>query len=247
MITKRQRPMIKIFTRIKISPNGNKQRGATLIVALVLLAIVTIVGIAGMRGSNLEMKMIASARDRAMAFEAAEAALKIVENNLIKYALKQPLPAGVTIPDLTNVASVFSKDCKTEKGYCFTGVIDAAKPYESCTNYNVDEPVNTPLWEQASIWNTASLTQTVTVATTPDGKAAEGAVGTMQAQYIVEFMCFTLKDKTFFATEDDKNNNTASEATHMPMYRITASVEGLGGRSRVMAQSLVKINLSEGF
>ena len=62
------------------SPNITQQQGATLIVALVLLAIVTIVGIAGMRGSNLEMKMIASARDRAMAFEAAEAALKIVEN-----------------------------------------------------------------------------------------------------------------------------------------------------------------------
>lgn len=229
------------------SPNITQQQGATLIVALVLLAIVTIVGIAGMRGSNLEMKMIASARDRAMAFEAAEAALKIVENNLIQYALKQPLPAGVTIPDLTNVTSVFSKDCTTEQGYCFTGSIDLSKPYESCVNYDINDPVNTPLWEQASIWDAASLTQTVTVATTPDGKAAAGESGNMQAQYIVEFMCFTLKDKTFFAIEDDKNNNTASEATHMPMYRITASVEGLGGRSRVMAQSLVKINLSEGF
>lgn len=234
------------------SPNINQQQGATLIVALVLLAIVTIVGIAGMRGSNLEMKMIASARDRAMAFEAAEAALKIVENNLIQYALKQSLPDDGTIPDesipdLTNVTSVFSKDCTTTPGYCFTGSIDLSKPYESCVNYDINDPVNTPLWEQASIWDTASLTQTVTVATTPDGKAAAGESGDMQAQYIVEFMCFTLKDKTFFAIEDDKNNNTASEATHMPMYRITASVEGLGGRSRVMAQSLVKINLSEGF
>ena len=58
------------------------QKGATLIVALVILTIVTLLGVAGMRGTALEMKMIAGARDKALAFEAVEETLAIVEEKL---------------------------------------------------------------------------------------------------------------------------------------------------------------------
>lgn len=221
-----------INTSLYVKRTVCKQQGATLIVALVLLAIVTIVGVAGMRGTNLEMKMIASARDRAIAFEAAEAALRSVEQKF--FDLKD-------LPDLVKVTDVFSEDCVSgDQGYCFRGVFDKADPYGTCSIYNPAFK-GKPFWEDETIWDNASVTEVVTVAI-PDGGTKN-----ITTQYIVEFMCFALKDEIPSAIQDDVNNNTASPQTHMPMYRITALAEGLGGRSRVMAQSMVKINLNEGF
>ncbi|WP_394202818.1 pilus assembly PilX family protein [Marinagarivorans algicola] len=221
-----------------------KQQGATLIVALVLLAIVTIVGIAGMRGTNLEMKMIASARDRAIAFEAAESALRGVEQYFQNLATptKVALPTGVItnpLPDLTDVKKVFAANCLDgKKGFCFRGLFDESAPYE-CKTYNPATPQLKPIWEDEAIWENASLTETVKV----DPNIAKNGI---VVRYIVEFMCFTLKRADLSVTVDDKNNGP-DEKTHEPIYRITALAEGSGGRSRVMAQSIVKINLPKAF
>ncbi len=225
--------MTRLTTMAMQSPA--KQQGATLIIALVLLAIVTIVGIAGMRGTNLEMKMIASARDRAIAFEAAESALRGVEQYF------QNLATGATtpLPDLTDVSKVFAVNCSDgEKGFCFRGLFDSSAPYE-CKTYDPAKPQLKPIWEDEAIWNSASLTETVKVDTN-NGEAD------IDVSYIIEFMCFTFKRADLSVTVDDKNNGP-NEQTHEPIYRITALAEGLGGRSRVMAQSIVKINLPKAF
>lgn len=52
------------------------QRGATLIVALILLLILTMVGVAGMQDTTLQEKMVGNMRDRNLAFQAAEASLR---------------------------------------------------------------------------------------------------------------------------------------------------------------------------
>ena len=53
-----------------------QQRGAALIVALVILVILTSMGVAGMRTANLEEQFSGNVRDRSRAFGAAEAALR---------------------------------------------------------------------------------------------------------------------------------------------------------------------------
>jgi type IV pilus assembly protein PilX len=70
------------------SPHGY-QRGATLIVALVLLVLLTMVGVAGMQDTTLQEKMVGNMRDRNLAFQAAEAALRGGE----KYLQAATLPA----------------------------------------------------------------------------------------------------------------------------------------------------------
>ena len=70
------------------SPHGH-QRGATLIVALVLLMILTMIGVAGMQDTTLQEKMVGNMRDRNLAFQAAEAALRGGE----KYLQAATLPA----------------------------------------------------------------------------------------------------------------------------------------------------------
>ena len=59
----------------------NAQRGAALIISLVLLAVMTLIGVFAMRGTTLEERMAGNMRDRDMAFQAAEGALRDAERN----------------------------------------------------------------------------------------------------------------------------------------------------------------------
>lgn len=59
------------------------QRGIALVVSLVLLVVVTLVGLAGMRGTILQERMAGGAYDRETAFQAAEAALMMGAQSFI--------------------------------------------------------------------------------------------------------------------------------------------------------------------
>ena len=52
------------------------QHGATLVVVLILLLVMTLLALASMRGTILEERMSANQYDRSLAFQAAEAALR---------------------------------------------------------------------------------------------------------------------------------------------------------------------------
>lgn len=57
-----------------------EQRGVALIVSLILLVLATIIGLAGVRGTNLQERMSANMYDRSLAFQRAEAALRAGED-----------------------------------------------------------------------------------------------------------------------------------------------------------------------
>lgn len=82
-----------------------KQRGVALVIALVLLIVVTLLGLASIRGTGLQEKMAANTYDREVAFQAAEAALRVAEARL-----------GSTTQDIW-------RDCEVED--CETSPIDA--------------------------------------------------------------------------------------------------------------------------
>lgn len=208
------------------------QQGATLIVALVLLAIITLVGAAGMRGTSLEMKMIASARDRAMAFEAAEATLRKAEADLIASGQPSLNEDGNTVAaalSIQNLTTSFSDQCTG--GKCFKGEItDATDPYKTCQVFKSTESDFTPFWQDKTKFTTGSI------------KMADGDDGTVTTQYLIEFMCFTIKERGLKGTIDDKEAGD-EDLIYMPLFRITAVAEGLGKRAKVMAQSMVKVNI----
>lgn len=52
------------------------QQGVTLVVVLILLLVMTLLALAGIRGTVLEERMAANQYDRSLAFQAAEAALR---------------------------------------------------------------------------------------------------------------------------------------------------------------------------
>ncbi len=59
------------------------QRGAVLIVSLLILIVLTLIGVTAMGTSGLEEKMAGNNRDLNLAFQAAEAALKDAEDYLV--------------------------------------------------------------------------------------------------------------------------------------------------------------------
>ncbi len=56
-----------------------RQRGVTLVIALMLLLAITLLGLASMRGSSMQERMSANLYDRAIAFQAAESSLREAE------------------------------------------------------------------------------------------------------------------------------------------------------------------------
>lgn len=64
------------MSRLLISMNRNNQRGATLIIAMVMLLLLTIIGLSSMRGTSLQESMAGNMRDSSLAQHAAEAALR---------------------------------------------------------------------------------------------------------------------------------------------------------------------------
>lgn len=54
-----------------------QQRGVALVVALLLLVVISLVGLAAVRGTIMQQKMAANLYDREMAFQSAEAAIRV--------------------------------------------------------------------------------------------------------------------------------------------------------------------------
>lgn len=83
--------------------NTKYQRGAVLIVGLIMLLLLTMVGLASIRGSDLQERMAGNMRDKNLAFQSAEGALRIAEDAL-NTANSLPSFKGAIVgywPDLT--------------------------------------------------------------------------------------------------------------------------------------------------
>jgi type IV pilus assembly protein PilX len=77
-----------------MSDMGHKQRCMVLIVALVMVLLMTIVGLAAIRGSNMQELMAGNMRDRNLAFQAAEAGLRAGESQVRPEILVLPVFDG---------------------------------------------------------------------------------------------------------------------------------------------------------
>lgn len=81
----------------------SRQRGAVLLVGLIMVLLMTIVGLAAIRSSGLQETMAGNMRERNLAFQAAEASLRVgealVENNNVDALDFSGAAAGLK-PDL---------------------------------------------------------------------------------------------------------------------------------------------------
>jgi type IV pilus assembly protein PilX len=105
---------------LRISPVN--QHGAALFVSLMMLVLVTILGVTGVRLVSLEEKMAGNSYDRNLAFQSAEAALRVAEN-YIETQVPKPDPS-YTDADNTCPTSAINN--------CTTGI--CPKPDKDCTS-----------------------------------------------------------------------------------------------------------------
>lgn len=68
------------FVRLSnLSASSHRQRGVALVVALLLLIVITLVGLAAVRGTIMQQRMAANQFDRQIAFQSAEAAMRAAQ------------------------------------------------------------------------------------------------------------------------------------------------------------------------
>jgi type IV pilus assembly protein PilX len=65
-----------------MQPKTPYQSGAVLIISLIMLLLLTLIGTSSMQSTSLEEKMAGNMRDKSLAFQAAESALKAAESSL---------------------------------------------------------------------------------------------------------------------------------------------------------------------
>lgn len=215
--------------------NLRKQTGAVLVVALIILAVVTILGVAGMRNSTLELRMATSLRDRTLAFQVAEAALARVEQRI--YNAPFPLDAFLTnncpfagqstlIGGEGGTASrstgCFAADCGTG-GLCFAGEFVNPERLTDCRLLPDPPPAN-PIqhWQAEDFWGNAPK-QPVEMGS----GGSSGASQTIETRYLVEFLCFVPRSTARVADEDDM----------LPLYRVTVRATTALKRAEVVLQS----------
>lgn len=209
--------------RNQVSKRASAQGGATLIVSLILLAVITILGLASIRNSSLELKMAASARDRAVAFQRAEAALTRIERSLATTPIPYRMEHFLTTCTGDNC---FDPDCK--KGLCFAGDFDNAVSTTQCKTVKAGN-TQKEFWKDKNIWNDAGKHKKAYV-----GKTS-GTANVDPVKYIVEFMCFVPRTEQTIASPDKEGD------TDVPLFRITVKAEGEASRATVMLQSTFRV------
>lgn len=70
--------MNKSFGALRLLPL-RREEGAVLVVGLVMVLLISIIGISAIRGSNLQESMAGNMRERNLAFQASESALRVGE------------------------------------------------------------------------------------------------------------------------------------------------------------------------
>lgn len=204
---------------VRRSPS--RQSGTALVVSLIILAVVTLLGVTGMQSSNTELKLAASQRDRGVAFEAAEAAIAIVEKNLA-----DDPPQREKLFSTCTGSDCYNTTC--QGGICFDGdYLLSYSEYECQVADYAGTSRRINFWSDPglNVWQTDARHQTVKI----DSLKTD-------VKYIVEFLCYVPRDEdTPFSHEAGLNNNGA------PLFRITAMAKGNGGRAEVALQSTYKV------
>lgn len=203
------------------------QHGAALIVSLIILGIMTIIGVTSMQNSGLELKMISSAHDRSVAFEAVEKALLSIEHDLAD----KPFSSANLYSNCSG-SDCFNEQCSS--GLCFEGEYYPEDERQHCIVSDASNPNREDFWADATldIWNNDARHKTLNITglNTP-------------VKYIIEFLCFSdigaelgAGYSTQGATADRSENEN-----YAPLYRITAMATGNAKRSTVILQSTFRV------
>ena len=203
--------------------NPARQQGSLMLATLLILLVITMLGMASVDSTGLEMKMSSNSRVQQQVFEAAEYTLSWVENNVTisGFYSNAQISNGAVGGSCGSIC--FTPTCTG--GYCFLGApgaLPADPPNGLCS---LAAPAVEPATD-STLWATGS------------GRYKTLAIpGTaLTTKYIIEYMCWTAKDPS--SPKLAGGGPAWANAVHM--YRITTLATGEDGRARVMLRSAIK-------
>jgi type IV pilus assembly protein PilX len=197
----------------KFSGNSRHQRGAALIVGLIMLLLLTLIGVAGMRDTLLQEKMAGNMRDREIALQAAESALRAGEAQL----------AQLTEPVFTNTNGLY--DHNTPAGL--------AAMQRKKSGVPVTEQV---FWQQATSW-TAAKSITYPFALDDVNNPPRYVIEKLTAAMSTDKSTYTGGTDPNFVTNITANVEVPDPHISYPDYRVTARGEGPTGDAIVILQA----------
>ncbi|HMW71768.1 MAG TPA: PilX N-terminal domain-containing pilus assembly protein [Cellvibrionaceae bacterium] len=217
-----------------------RQSGAALVVSLVILAVVTLIGVAAMQNSSLELKLVASTKDRLTAFQAAEAALALYEDQI-----KQNPPS---LDQLSNNCKddaecfVNCAQAATNNGFCFQGSYINGQGKASC-NLSGNQAFDPVASIKADNYDKNSTKVTAI-------KTIVGNIQTTPVKMLTEFLCFVEKPDQArgvrIRPDAEENSSYISldytNSRLVPLYRITAVADGDAQRSHVVVQTILRLD-----
>ena len=134
------------FSRNFPASQLQRQGGMTLIVGLIMVLLMTLVGMAAIRGSNMQELMAGNMRDRNLAFQAAEAGLRDGENLLTN--------ATIPVFDGTTVGLYQAMDDSSNTGFWDTYGWNAAS---STTSMGLEYVTSQPRYVIEEVTSTSTL------------------------------------------------------------------------------------------
>lgn len=137
----------------------NRQHGVALITGLIFLVVLTLISVTAARMSSLEERMSGNMRDRSLAMQAAEMALRDAERDI---------RGGTRVPAISGLTN-FVSACTA--GLCYNG---------STGN------VNGTNWNTTPVWSVVNMTAAPSVAYGTNTGAAAIAGLSAQPRYIIE-------------------------------------------------------------
>ena len=101
------------------------QHGVSLVIVLILLIVMSVLGVAVLRSSAMQERMSANLRDRNLAFQAAETALRVAQQDVLGNVAISDLQYGKTLAELRTAGKPVT--CATD-GICDQTLVPAEAP-----------------------------------------------------------------------------------------------------------------------
>ena len=168
---------------------GRRQQGISLLVVLVLLLIMTLLGLAILRGTMLEERMAGNMYDRSLSFQAAESALR--EAELIVAASPTPTPpASGCVNGLCSEPSVAATERWLDtsfNGWQQAPVLTGANPAPPRGEYFIEYMGLSPTWPGCDRQIPApALCMAPSFRVTARSTAADRATVILQSNFVVQ-------------------------------------------------------------
>ncbi len=213
----------------------SRQSGAALITSLIFLTVLTILGMSTLGTALLESRMAGNARDKLIAFQAAEAALRDAEQYILRSGrVAGPQDIGIGDAGYEETATCASGSCSAQAcdhGICYK-VPGMKDPCSSAPGTGGD------VWSQANtaLWNNAL--QYYRDGTVGKGVGLAGTSLGVDAAYTKpDKMPLVARQPEYLIEAFQENCNVYASVYY---YRVSVRAYGMRNGTRVMLQEIYK-------